>query len=71
MEKKNHAAKLNWKKVFDIRKRYGLGELQSKLAREYNVTISTILSVVQNRTWANIKKQPSVICLEKEGLPFI
>lgn len=44
-------AKLNWKKVAEIRQRCGEGEAKRKLAREFKVSPRTIRDVVADRTW--------------------
>lgn len=47
----NSHAKLNWKNVDDIRKRYKNGEMTKKLAKEYNVERHAISNIIKNKTW--------------------
>lgn len=47
----NSHAKLNWKKINEIRERHRNGEMMTKLAKEYNVERHTISSIVKNKTW--------------------
>lgn len=47
----NSHAKLNWKKVDDIRKRHKNGEMTTKLAKEYNVERHAISNIIKNKTW--------------------
>lgn len=45
-----HHHKLNWNIVFEIRKQYRKGETE-KLASKYGVDKSTILQIVERKTW--------------------
>lgn len=47
----NSSAKLTWKKVDDIRKKYKKGILVSELAKEYSVGTACIYNVLKNKTW--------------------
>jgi group I intron endonuclease len=49
---KNGLAKLTWEKVKEIREKYVIGNYTScKLAKEYAINKSTILRIINNRTW--------------------
>ena len=48
---KNPNAKLNWKKVHEIRKRAKNGEKRKDLAVVYGVALRTISSVVKGEQW--------------------
>ena len=49
----NHPnSKLTRKSVYDIREKYKIGDTTySKLAKQYNVSIITIMNVVKNKIW--------------------
>jgi hypothetical protein len=54
----HHAAKLNWHKVDDIRERYAEGRLsETKLAKEFGVTRSTISQILCDKTWRQRPEQ--------------
>lgn len=49
---KSHVAKLNWTQVHEIREKYKPFEYSfNKLAKEYNVSKSNIMYIIQNKTW--------------------
>lgn len=49
---KSYAAKLNWELVSQIRKEYAEESIsQRKLANKYNVSPSTIQSLIENKSW--------------------
>lgn len=48
---KNPHAKLNWKKVKEIRKRAEDGEKKKTLAEQYGVALRTISAVVKGEYW--------------------
>ena len=50
----NNTAKLKWDDVREIRRRYGEGETQPKLAAEYRVNQTTISDIVLHKTWKEI-----------------
>lgn len=46
--------KLTEEKVREIRKRYANGEIQKEIAKEYNVSRSTITAIVTRRIWKHV-----------------
>jgi group I intron endonuclease len=49
---KNPLAKLNWNKVNEIRSKFATEEYtKTELAKQYKVDITTIASIVNNKTW--------------------
>lgn len=48
------ASKLKKSEVIDIRKRAAKGETQTSLAKHYEVTPSTISSIINRKTWRHI-----------------
>lgn len=51
---RNGNSKLTESDVRDIKKRYGLGEKASSLAREYHVDRTNIWKIISNQTWKHI-----------------
>ena len=51
---KNPDAKLTEKQVVTILKRFKAGELRSNLAREYNVSWTTIDYLIKGKSWATV-----------------
>lgn len=47
----NPSAKLNWEKVIEIRTLYKKGKTQKDIAKLYNVTQTTISSIILNKQW--------------------
>ncbi len=48
----NNFAKLNWRKVSEIRQKYSTGKyVYNTLAKEYDVSKGTIADIVRNKTW--------------------
>lgn len=47
-------AKLTWEKVNEIRQRGNKGEKASKLAKEFDVSFSTINRILKNKIWKNL-----------------
>lgn len=53
---KSYSAKLNWKKVKNIRRMYGTDNYSfADLAREFSISRSTINSIIQKHTWIETK----------------
>ena len=50
-----HFSKLNWQKVYEIRKKAADGVKTKTLALEYGVSSGTILSIVKNKSWIEIR----------------
>lgn len=48
---KCHFSKLNWKSVSEIRKKYLQNITQHTLSKEYDVSVSCIHSIVNNKSW--------------------
>lgn len=52
----NHAAKLNFKKVNEIREKYLTGAYTYvNLSKEYNMSIISIKRIIRNRSWFDIR----------------
>jgi hypothetical protein len=51
---RNHQSRLTAAAAADIRRRWGAGELQVDLAREYDVHIMTVNDLVHGRTWRHL-----------------
>lgn len=58
--KENYGNKLNINKAREIRKKYEEGIEIKDLAKEYNVTFSTISRIVQNVTYSEIRENARV-----------
>lgn len=54
---RHHLAKLTEEKVRDIRRRAAAGETPAALAREFDVTDSTLSRVVLRKTWKHIPEE--------------
>jgi hypothetical protein len=50
---KHNRAKLNGSEVLEIRRLYKYGE-STKLAKEYNISKSTVLGIVNNKAWKHL-----------------
>lgn len=50
----NHLSKLAEQDVLDIRRRHGMGEQQTTLAREYGIGQSAVWMIVNRRNWRHI-----------------
>lgn len=57
-EKLNPMSKLNWEKAREIRNLYSSGETVKFLSKKYNVSVTTIRLLINQKTW---KEQPSVV----------
>lgn len=52
MEKHPHMVKLTWELVDEIREKYKTGNYsQRQLAKEYNISSTTIGQVLRNQAW--------------------
>lgn len=62
---KSGKRKLTPMDVLDIRRRYGIGESQASLCREYQVTVGTIGRIVRGESWQGYPQIETDFDIEK------